>query len=235
MAQLYPVAGSKIFIGQRVAPKGVVTIADFTGQSWTEIGGWASAGAIGDTQEVITQNLINEGRTRKMKGTRNGGAMENQFVPDATDAGQIAFRAAIDDCNPYAFKIEWGASCPRTSTVTITIDEPGVVSWTAHGLANGTPVTFTTTGTLPTGLTAGTIYYVVGATEDTFSVAATPGGTAIETTASQSGVHTATAGELGMTDLFFGLALPGARQGGEANTTQLRAWTIEVDSNIVEV
>lgn len=80
----------------------------------------------------------------------------------------------------------------KASTVTITIASPGVVSWTAHGLINGTPIVFSTTGALPTGLTAGTTYFVVSAATDTFSVAATSGGAAINTTGTQSGVHTAT-------------------------------------------
>ena len=80
-----------------------------------------------------------------------------------------------------------------TSTVTMTIASPGVVSWSAHGLANDTPVVLTTTGALPTGLTAGQIYYVVNRAAGTFQLAAVPGGAPIVTTGSQSGTHTATA------------------------------------------
>jgi hypothetical protein len=79
-----------------------------------------------------------------------------------------------------------------TSTVTITIASPGVVSWTAHGFNNGNAISFSTTGALPTGLTAGTTYYIVSAATDTFQVSATPGGSAINTSGSQSGTHTAT-------------------------------------------
>ena len=237
MAQLYAVAGSKIFIGSRVQGKGLVTAADFADQVWTEIGGWTNAGAIGDTQEVISQSFINERRVRKIKGTRDGGTMENQFAPDGQDAGQIAFKAAIEDCKPHAFKIEWGADCPNEAIVTISVATPGVITWTGHGLVAGQPVSFTTTGTLPTGLAVDTTYYVVasGLTSNSFSVAATPGGSAIATTVAGSGVHTATAGELGMTDMFYGLALPGSKQGGESNTVQLRSWSIAIDSNIVEI
>ncbi|MGH6836528.1 MAG: phage tail protein, partial [Methylocella sp.] len=79
----------------------------------------------------------------------------------------------------------------KSSTVTITIASPGVVTWTAHGLANGQAVAFSTTGALPTGLTAGSVYYVVAAATNTFEVAAIVGGTPINTSGSQSGVHTA--------------------------------------------
>ena len=79
-----------------------------------------------------------------------------------------------------------------TSTVTITIAAPGVITWTAHGQALWTPVVFTTTGALPTGLVANTEYYVTTITTNTFQVAAAVGGAAITTTGTQSGTHTAT-------------------------------------------
>lgn len=82
---------------------------------------------------------------------------------------------------------------PLTGTITVTIAAPGVVTWTNHALTNGTAVTFSTTGALPTGITANTTYYVVSAAANTFQLAATVGGASITTTGSQSGVHTATA------------------------------------------
>jgi lysophospholipase L1-like esterase len=78
-----------------------------------------------------------------------------------------------------------------SATVTITIASPGVVTWGGSGIFTGSAVVFSTTGALPTGLTAGTIYYVVSAVGNIFSVAATPGGTAINTTGTQSGTQTA--------------------------------------------
>lgn len=78
------------------------------------------------------------------------------------------------------------------STVTITIASPGVVTWTGHNFENGSPVILSTTGALPTGLTAGTKYFIVNKAANTFQLSATPGGAAINTTGSQSGTHTAT-------------------------------------------
>jgi hypothetical protein len=81
---------------------------------------------------------------------------------------------------------------PQSATVTITIASPAVVSWTAHGLSAGDTFVPTTSGALPTGLTAGTTYYVIaaGLTANAFEVSATPGGAAINTSGSQSGTHT---------------------------------------------
>jgi hypothetical protein len=77
-----------------------------------------------------------------------------------------------------------------SSTVTITIATPGVISWTAHGLSNDQIVTFTTTDTLPTGISIGTAYYIVNKTTDTFQISTTKEGTATVTTGSQAGTHT---------------------------------------------
>lgn len=78
-----------------------------------------------------------------------------------------------------------------SATVTITIASPGVVTWTAHGRSADDPISFTTTGALPTGLTANTLYYVKTVlTVDTFTVSATAGGAVINTSGSQSGTHT---------------------------------------------
>jgi hypothetical protein len=74
---------------------------------------------------------------------------------------------------------------------TMTIASPGVVTAPGYDApAAGDKVAFSTTGALPTGLTPGTVYYVVSPSGDTFEVAATAGGSAINTSGSQSGVHT---------------------------------------------
>lgn len=90
-----------------------------------------------------------------------------------------------------------GAVADKTSTVTMSIASPGVVTWTGHTLANGDPVVLTTSGALPTGLTAGVTYYVLNQASNTFQLAATVGGAAIITTGSQSGTHTATSPQYG--------------------------------------
>jgi hypothetical protein len=86
----------------------------------------------------------------------------------------------------------------NTNAVTFSIASPGVVTDVAHAFTgpiasgNFAHVKFTTTGTLPTGLVAGKTYFVVPAsvTTDTYQVAATAGGAAINFTRTQSGVHT---------------------------------------------
>lgn len=81
----------------------------------------------------------------------------------------------------------------RSGTATITNASPAVITYVGHGFIYGSPVVFTTTGALPTGLTAGTTYYVLTTpTADTFTVSATVGGVAVNTSSAGSGVHTCT-------------------------------------------
>jgi hypothetical protein len=125
----------------------------------------------------------------------------------------------------------------KSAAATITIAAPGVISWTAHGLAAGTPVKFATTGALPTGLTAGTTYYVsaTSLTTNSFSVSATPGGAAITTTGSQSGTHTVSTVPAPSKRFFVGLVTAATEAfGGPNNVRQLQV-TVEVNSNTVRV
>lgn len=83
-------------------------------------------------------------------------------------------------------------------TVTMTIASPCVVSLALHGLHNGTALVFSTTGALPTGVTAGTTYYARWAATGTFHLydteahAIDTGSTTgrVNTSGSQSGTHT---------------------------------------------
>ena len=81
------------------------------------------------------------------------------------------------------------------SVVTISIASPGVVTVPNTCIA-GQEVFFATTGSLPTGLTAGTTYYVIatGLSSTSFEVSASAGGAAVNTSVSQSGIQTATSG-----------------------------------------
>jgi hypothetical protein len=83
------------------------------------------------------------------------------------------------------------ASEPPTKTFTVTIASPGVISRTAHGLIANDGVQFVQifgSETLPTGLSFLKTYYVKTVVNaDSFTVSATPGGTAINTTDSTSG------------------------------------------------
>lgn len=88
-----------------------------------------------------------------------------------------------------------GVATNSAANVTITIASPGVVSETAHGRGLGSPVTFSTTGALPTGLTSGTVYWVIPIDANSYKVATTIANaiaaTAVNTSGSQSGTQSA--------------------------------------------
>ena len=67
--------------------------------------------------------------------------------------------------------------------ITCTSASPGVITAPGYAPTAGDLValTFLAGGSIPTGLTAGTAYYVVSPSGNTFSVSATKGGTAINT------------------------------------------------------
>ncbi len=89
-----------------------------------------------------------------------------------------------------------GPAWLNTATVTWTSAAPGVCSWTAHGLKEGAPVVFTAGTSTPTGITAGTTYFVssTSLTANSFVVSTTIANAAAGTnvTTSSTGVGTQT-------------------------------------------
>lgn len=83
-----------------------------------------------------------------------------------------------------------GPTSPKTD-VSITIASPAIFAKTGHGLVANQAIVLHTNGALPTGLATETIYYVLstGLSANNFRVATTPGGTAINTSGTQSGQH----------------------------------------------
>ena len=83
----------------------------------------------------------------------------------------------------------WDANTGYQNTAfTVTIASPAVLTL-GYSLDNGTAITLTTTGYLPTGLVPGTVYYVTNASGVTCNLAATYGGAAINTSGTQTGTH----------------------------------------------
>ena len=88
----------------------------------------------------------------------------------------------------YYWDANIGVSNSGGITVTLTIASPCVLTSTV-AFADNTPFTFTTTGALPTGLLPGVTYYLKYITASTYNISATSGGSAINTSGSQSGTQ----------------------------------------------
>ena len=80
---------------------------------------------------------------------------------------------------------------PSGQVVTITNASPAVITSVDGSIfVNDNNVTLTTTGTLPSGLSIATTYYIVNASGATCNLSATSGGSAINTGSAGSGTHT---------------------------------------------
>ncbi len=89
------------------------------------------------------------------------------------------------------FLIGFSYSGGASSNFTVTIASPAVFTSNGHGLSIGDEIRFTTTGALPTGIATGTSYFVIAAgfTANAFQVSTSFGGSAANTSGSQSGTH----------------------------------------------
>lgn len=123
MANLYAVAGAKIYIGTVAidVPTDDVDATDFAGVTWTRIADWTQCGSFGDTAALISTDVIDRGRTVKQKGTKNAGQMQNTFAINTTDAGQLALISAANGNLNWPFKIEWD-DAPAGDDPTPTIN-----------------------------------------------------------------------------------------------------------------
>ena len=74
--------------------------------------------------------------------------------------------------------------------ITISIAAPGQITLpVGFSFPDGTTITFTSTGALPTGLTVGQVYFVVNSTGGTFNVSTSINGSPITTSGGQSGTQ----------------------------------------------
>lgn len=135
-----------------------------------------------------------------------------------------------------------GILCP-SGTFTVTIASPAVFTKVAHGFVAGDKVHFKTTGALPTGLSIGTEYYVIssGLAADTFRVALSPEGTVVNTSGSQSGVHTVYSSNWGLGDGSTTFALPDLRsktlvgKGQGSDTLKFESGAVNTGSDSVTI
>lgn len=77
------------------------------------------------------------------------------------------------------------------TTFTISVASPAVVTQTGHPYLDGDALHFSTTGALPTGIVANTVYYVSIINDNQFNLYRTSPTSLINTSGTQSGVHKA--------------------------------------------
>lgn len=155
----------------KIQNEDVKSLSDLTGA------GGSAAQLINDSKIYVTANGLNEQLSAAITNGDIGGAAANgiNYFSNFKANGTTGF-----------------STCNETQTFTVTIASPAVfTSASSHGFAVGQALTFSTSGVLPTGLTAGTTYYVSAVPSGTtYRVSATLGGADVNTSGSQSGTQT---------------------------------------------
>ena len=116
----------------------------------------------------------------------NWGAVTPVSLTCTPTAGSTTITAA--STTGVTVGMQWtGVGSPATTAIACTFTDAGdLVTKTAHGLSNGDEVSFATIVTT-TGISINKIYFVVGATANTFQVALTSGGAAVALTTNGTG------------------------------------------------
>lgn len=122
--------------------------ATFDEAGWAAVIGWVLVGNVtnlggrGDTVTPVTYEPLDQDRTRKLKGTVDGGTETYTVVDEIDDAGQLLLKAGLAAKVPYYFKEVWqdgtveyfsgninsfagaggGVNDVRTSTISVDID-----------------------------------------------------------------------------------------------------------------
>ena len=133
------------------------------------------------TQTIGTTNLV------KIEGTQS--LVELGFTAPVSGTETLSFIGSTLGSFTYT---GFAPSDTATNSIDTCVFDIGANTATLnnHRLGTNRPIQFTTTGTLPTGITANTMYFAVNVTTNTFQIATTPNGAAIDLTGAPSGTHT---------------------------------------------
>jgi len=190
--------GATAVAGLTISGEYQVTVIGTGATSYTiSVTGTASSSTTGGGSAVLAQYQVNVGPAIVVPlsgwGASTWGSGTWGIGLTSTDAlrlwGQINFGQDLIFGPRGAPFYYWYANIGTiSSTMTVTIATPAVVT-SSVTVNEGDVIAFTTTGALPTGLAVGTLYYAKNSSGSTFNLSATFGGVAINTSGTQSGVH----------------------------------------------
>jgi hypothetical protein len=147
--------------------------------------GWVSASHADGTWNTIYSVNLTTGQINQ------GGSGQSAVVAQAGYIGRSAISGSFQTTGLSAVNVTTSSQNFATTDVSTGTD---IITLTAHGLITGQPIQFTSSGTVPAGLTASTDYYTIKMSVDTIKVATTynnaVAGTAIDLTSTGSGTHT---------------------------------------------
>jgi len=196
---------------------GAVTGTDFSSKAWA-LGGtnvtttasrgaakeWAiSTGAAVDTSEYSAKEYalgttVAAGSAKDWAVLAEGSVVDGgsgysalHWAAKAEDSQLAAKNSAAAVATSFdSFDDTYLGAMKDPFVFTASSDSGLLLTHAAHGLLNGNIIQVASAGTLPTGLSASTNYYVVSKTTNNFKLATSSGGSAIVYTNAGSGSHT---------------------------------------------
>lgn len=168
-----PSTAGRIYLGETLVSSGTPASTP-----WVRNPSWPACDAPSGSNKIVGLYAVYPG-----DGVGNGG---NFFA--VTIAGDYTINYGDGTTTNYTsgstayYEFNYSDADLAGTDAPVTLTDAGdLVARTAHGYTNGMTVRFYNIVTT-TGLTAGTPYYVINATANTFQVSATPGGSAVSLT-----------------------------------------------------
>ncbi len=141
------------------------------------------------------------------------------YLKKRVQASKVAVQPGVQVSHTYssdAWQIIYGRmrvggaisfiNSEKLKPATMAVASPGIITSTAHGLAEGATTVISTTGALLTGMTAGATYYVRDPTRNTFKISTTATGSLINFSGTQSGTHKIVSGDNTQLQVVYTLA-----------------------------
>ena len=165
----------------------------------------------GLTTSTSVQLIPQDGDAGSMIGLTAGTA----YTATVVDAYTVSLSSSISEPLSETLRLFKDSDVPRDYKVKVSVTNANfgttTITASSHGFLDGDAVRLTTTGTLPTGLSTGTTYYVVNKTSGNLQLSLTSGGTAL-TWSPGSGTHSISRYYL-QGDLIFWNGASGAAHG----------------------
>lgn len=113
------------------------------------------------------------------------------LLMDGSNRSNTLYEALLDQVISFLSTVSTHTLRVGTAVGTPTADaSTDTFTLASHGLSNNAPIYFTNSGgALPSGVSALTKYYVIGATTNTFQISTTVGGAAVNFTTNGTGTH----------------------------------------------
>jgi hypothetical protein len=181
-----------------------IRIAPQPAAGWTGVAG--TGAAIRDTQHLVFTDLVSRSWLSAAENA-TGLLVEGDTVADSNiiNFDKVFYvhtkgtGVHIKSSGSLYFASLQGFRADTTKTVTVSSASPAVVTSAGHGLSNGSALVFTSTGSLPSGISTSTQYFVRNATTDTFTLSRDyEGDVPVNTTSTGTGTHTVFAGGIGV-------------------------------------